>query len=177
MKWKTLSHLNLGVGGSPVPLKTLCLVDKLGRWRRHRVSTVQEYLSQSLTKIPAWGRLAKDQQGRIGVLVTGAHFSLVKIGGSSQVQSQLFVSLDALSKKAMRKLLIPINCELGQSQDVVLAREREERPYYVASRLSTKFHHPGCPRGDRISLKNIMVFNTREEALKAGYFPDSLCRP
>jgi hypothetical protein len=177
MKWKTLSHLNLRIGGSPVPLKTLRLVDRLGRWRRHRVCTVQEYLSPGLTKIAAWGRLAKDQQGRIGVLVTGAHFGLVKVGGSSHVQSHLFVSLDALSKKAMRKLLIPINYELIQSQDVVLAREREERPYYLASRFSTRFHYSGCPRGGRISLKNRAVFNTREEALKAGYLPDSLCRP
>ena len=177
MKWKTLSHLNLRVGGSPVPLKTLRLVDRLGEWRRHRVSTVQEYLSPNLSKIAAWGRLAKDQQGRIGILVTGAHFGLLKVGGSSQVQSHLFVSLDALSKKAMRKLLIPINCELVQNQDVVLAKETEEEPYYLASRFSTRFHYPGCSRGGRISLKNRVVFNTREEALRTGYLPDSFCQP
>lgn len=172
-----MSYLNLRVGGSPVPLKTLRLVDKLGRRRRHRVSTVQEYLSRRLTKIPAWGRLVKDQQGRIGVLVTGAHLGLVKVGGSSHTDSHLFVSLDALSKRALRKLLIPINCELIQDQNALLARETEERPYYLASRSSTRFHYPGCPRAGRVSLKNRVVFSTREEALKTGYLPDSLCRP
>ncbi len=172
-----MSHLNLRVGGSPVPLKTLRLVDSLGGWRRHRVSTVQEYLSPNLSKIAAWGRLAKDQQGRIGILVTGAHFGFLKVGGSPHVQSHLFVSLDALSKKAMRKLLVPINCELVQNQDVILAKETEEQPYYLASRFSTRFHYPGCSRGGRISLKNRVVFNTREEALRTGYLPDSFCQP
>lgn len=177
MKWKALSHLNLKIGGKPVRLKTLGLVDGLGRWRRHRVSTASEYFSRHLTKTPAWGRLAKDERGRIGVLVTGAHFGLLKLGGLPHAQSHLFVSLDALSKKASRKLLIPINYELIQDQDVVLAREREEKPYYLASRFSTRFHYPGCPRVVRISLKNRLLFNTREEALEAGYLPDSLCQP
>jgi len=177
MKWKTLSHLNLRVGGKPALLKTLGLVDGLGSWRRHRVSTASEYFSRRLTKTPGWGRLAKDEQGRIGVLVTGAHFGLLKLGGLPHAQSHLFVSLDALSKKALRRLLIPINYELIQDQDVVLARELEEKPYYLASRFSTRFHYPGCPRAGSISLKNRVLFSTREEAMEAGYFPDSLCRP
>ncbi len=177
MKWKILTHLNLRVGGAPVLIRTLRLTDELGRWRRHRVCTVQEYSSTRGTRIPAWAKLAKDEGGAIGVLVSGAHFGLLKLGRFSRAQPYLHVSLDALSKKAQRKLLVPLDCELVQNQDLLLAKERKDEPYYVGSRTSTRFHYPGCPRAARILVQNKVVFTTREDAVATGALSCFLCRP
>jgi len=177
MKWKSFGISGLLVGGRPISVKTLFLMDKLGIQRRYRVSTVQEFASRNSTSIPAWGQLAKDKHNKIGALITGAHFGLIKIGQSKNTIPYLFVSLDALSKRARRKLLIPLDYELIEEQDMILAREKREEPYYVASNNSSWFHHPGCKRARRISSANKIIFRTREEALSAGYKPGKLCKP
>ncbi|MEA1965580.1 MAG: Ada metal-binding domain-containing protein [Candidatus Aerophobetes bacterium] len=177
MKWKPFGISDLQVGGRFVSVKTLSFIDKLGVRRRYRVSTVQEPAGKKSTSIPAWGRLAKDSRGRVGALITGAHFSLMRVGQSENLAPYLFVSLDALSKRACQKLLIPLNYEFIEEEDMVLARENREEPYYVASNKSGWFHHPGCRRARRISSKNKIIFHIREEALSAGYRPGKLCKP
>ncbi len=124
IKWRPLGFSELSVGGQPVPIKSIRLMDRLGYWRRHRVSTVQGFYSKGFTRIPAWGRLAKDKEGRIGVLVTGAHFGLMKIGQSKQAQAYLLVSFNALSKKARKALLKQIDYELFEEDNITLAREK-----------------------------------------------------
>jgi len=176
MKWKTLSHIQISVGGPPVSVKTVRLTDELGRSRRYRVCTANTDTGHS-SRRPAWARLAKDEGGTIGVLITGAHSSLVKVGGLGGAQSHLRVSLDSLSKKALKTLLVPLSYEVVNEDGFVLAREDQERPYYVASSWSTRFHYPGCPRATRISPGNRVVFEERQDALDAGYLPDGLCRP
>ncbi|MCD6472425.1 hypothetical protein J7K55_04815 [Candidatus Aerophobetes bacterium] len=177
MKWKPFGISGLLVGGKPVSVKTLLLMDRLGVRRRYRVSTVREFVGKNFTSIPAWGQLAKDKHNKIGALITGVHFSLIKIGQSKHFIPYLFVSLDALSKRARRKLLIPLDYELLEEQDIILAREKREEPYYVASDKSGWFHYPGCKRAKKISSKNKIIFQTREEALSAGYRPGKLCKP
>ena len=177
MKWKPFGISGLMTGGRPVSVKTLFLIDRLGVRKRYRVSTVQEFASKKPTSTPAWGQLAKDKHNKIGALITGVHFSLIKIGQSRNVMPYLFVSLDALSKRVQRKLLIPLDYELIEEQDMIIAKENREEPYYVASNNSSLFHHPGCKRARRISLKNKIIFKTRKEALSAGYRPGKLCKP
>ncbi len=48
---------------------------------------------------------------------------------------------------------------------------------YVASKKSKVFHHPDCKWAKKISSKNLMGFNTREEAIKSGRRPCKSCRP
>lgn len=46
----------------------------------------------------------------------------------------------------------------------------------VASKSGTKYHFPWCSGAKRISEKNKIVFNSIEEARKAGYTPASNCK-
>jgi len=96
-QWKPLGFSQLSIGGQPTLIRSVCLMDKLGHWRRHRVSTVQEFYSKTHSRVPAWGRLVKDSQGKIGVLVTGAYSGLIKIGQSKQAQAYILSSFNALS--------------------------------------------------------------------------------
>jgi len=125
IEWKPLGISQLSAGGQPVSIRTVRLMDKLGYWRRYRVSTVQEFYSKRATRIPAWGRLVKDSQGKIGVLVTGAHYGLMKIGRSRQAQVYLLSSFNALSKKACKSLLNQIDYELFEEDNIILAREKQ----------------------------------------------------
>lgn len=48
---------------------------------------------------------------------------------------------------------------------------------YVASKVRFPFHRPGCKWAQRISAKNLQVFETREEAIAAGHRPCKVCQP
>ena len=48
---------------------------------------------------------------------------------------------------------------------------------YVASKNSEVFHKAGCRWAKRISQKNLVRYNSREEAIKAGKRPCKMCKP
>jgi len=48
---------------------------------------------------------------------------------------------------------------------------------YVASKNSKVFHLPGCRSAKRISAGNLVGYESRKEAIKAGKRPCKLCRP
>ncbi|HHY48079.1 MAG TPA: MBL fold metallo-hydrolase [Firmicutes bacterium] len=48
---------------------------------------------------------------------------------------------------------------------------------YYASIKSNKFHYPSCRYAKQISASSLIVFNSREEAIAAGYVPCKVCRP
>jgi hypothetical protein len=48
---------------------------------------------------------------------------------------------------------------------------------YVASRKSKVFHSGGCRLAERIAPRNLIPFNTREEAVQAGKRPCKRCKP
>ena len=48
--------------------------------------------------------------------------------------------------------------------------------FYVASKNGTKYHFPWCSGAKRIKEGNKRVFNTKEDAEKAGYSPASNCK-
>ncbi len=169
MVWRSLGFSDLWVAGSPVSVRSLIVSDNFGQFRRYRIF--------SEGGLPAWARLAKDGSGKIGALVTGAYSSFVKVGSTKKIQPCIFVPLSSLSKRVFRKLLIPLDCELYEEEDVVVAREIENQSYYVANRNSRMFHHPGCKRAKRIASQNQIIFKTRKEALASGYSPARICRP
>ncbi|MDI6870396.1 MAG: Ada metal-binding domain-containing protein [Bacillota bacterium] len=53
----------------------------------------------------------------------------------------------------------------------------EAKQEYWASAKSNKFHYPYCQWAKKISPANLIVFKSREEALKAGYIPCKVCKP
>lgn len=48
---------------------------------------------------------------------------------------------------------------------------------YVGSKNSSVFHSAGCQSVKRISAKNLVVYKTRSEAIKAGKRPCKVCKP
>jgi hypothetical protein len=48
---------------------------------------------------------------------------------------------------------------------------------YVASKNSKVFHRTDCSSAKRIAAKNLVAYNTRQQALNAGKRPCKLCKP
>ena len=112
MIWKSMGHSGLFLGGKPVLIRSLLLSTESGEIRRYRVC--------SEAGKPAWARLAKDSTGKIGVLVTGPYSEVLKIPSRKEIQPYLFLSLNSLSKKAQKKLLIPLNYEFYEEENLSL---------------------------------------------------------
>lgn len=49
--------------------------------------------------------------------------------------------------------------------------------YYIGNRNSKIFHYPNCQWAKKIAPQNKVIFESREEAIKAGYRPCKVCRP
>lgn len=54
---------------------------------------------------------------------------------------------------------------------------QSEGTVYVGSKNSTKYHYTWCKWAMKINPQNKVVFNSPEEAIKAGYVPCKVCRP
>ena len=50
-------------------------------------------------------------------------------------------------------------------------------PQYVASVHKEPFHRVSCRWARKISPKNAVYYNTREEAIQAGHRPCKVCNP
>lgn len=50
-------------------------------------------------------------------------------------------------------------------------------PQYVASVNKEPFHCVSCRWAQKISPKNAVYYNTREEAIQAGHRPCKVCNP
>jgi hypothetical protein len=48
---------------------------------------------------------------------------------------------------------------------------------YIASKSSKKFHTRSCYLGKRIALEDAAFFDSRMDAIDAGYAPDEVCNP
>ncbi len=176
MKWVNSGIASLMVGERYVAVKTLWLKDKWGERKRCRIETVQMVDRKKRRKTPAWSKLAKDEKGIIGALVVGAHNAgWLKVSKFKKTAPYLFVSLDALPKRARKKLLMCIDCEILEEEGTILARERKSSNKYLASKKSKLFHEPGCPQAKRIKESNRVIFETKQKALEAGYKPHKMC--
>ena len=50
-------------------------------------------------------------------------------------------------------------------------------PQYVASVNKEPFHRISCRWAQKISPKNVVYYNTREEAVQDGHRPCKVCKP
>lgn len=48
---------------------------------------------------------------------------------------------------------------------------------YVGAITTGKFHYTSCQWANRIRSENRVYFNSRQEAVNAGYIPCKVCRP
>lgn len=69
-------------------------------------------------------------------------------------------------------LLLPIAIGI-LCPDIVGAASQE----YWGSAKSDKFHYPSCQWAKKIHQENLIIFESRKEALDAGYVPCKVCKP
>ncbi len=65
----------------------------------------------------------------------------------------------------------------AESADPVAPATNPAAAGYVASRNSQVFHRADCKSAARISEKNLVRYNTRDEAIQAGKRPCGECKP
>ena len=82
----------------------------------------------------------------------------------------------ALTKKYLR-----LKSKWGQHRSIVspspATTVQTKEWKYVASKGSKVFHRPNCGYVKRISPKNLIGFNSREEAINSGRRPCKVCMP
>ena len=80
-----------------------------------------------------------------------------------------------LSKIEERK--VPIKIEYPEETATTTATtENPTNLYYVASRNGTKYYFPWCDGAKKISPQNLVKFNSKEEAEKAGLTKAANCK-
>jgi len=69
------------------------------------------------------------------------------------------------------------SADVNSAAEKVKLTEQQQKYKYVASKNSGVFHKPGCSWAQRIKKENLVGYNTREEAIKAGKRPCKRCNP
>lgn len=54
---------------------------------------------------------------------------------------------------------------------------KQQSTTYIASAESDKFHKPRCRAAKKIDEANAIYFNSKDEAINAGYKPCGICKP
>lgn len=113
----------ISVGTRDAEVRSLSLPDEYGRRRRRRVTTCWDLDRPGFTRVPARGRLAREEGGRIGAFVSGRHEGRIKIGGHPGTHAGICVPLEALSARARRRLLSGTGLRVTSEDGQVFARE------------------------------------------------------
>ena len=80
----------------------------------------------------------------------------------------------------------PPNKQPADANDISIVLKEQAKPVakskpakyeYVASKNSQVFHKPGCRWAENISENNLVRYDSREEAIKAGKRPCKSCKP
>lgn len=72
---------------------------------------------------------------------------------------------------------MPKRLALSSLAALLLAAVVLAAPQYVASINKDPFHRISCRWAQKISPKNAVYYNTREEAIQAGHRPCKVCKP
>jgi hypothetical protein len=71
----------------------------------------------------------------------------------------------------------PVELPEDRAVSAPTAETQDQRPLFVASTESNKFHKPGCRWAGQIRDDHRVAFDVRADALEAGYEPCASCRP
>ncbi len=121
------------------------------------------------------------------VVITGS-FNFTKAAETNNAENLLVIRDNALADKFTTNWKIhAAHSEVYESKEKGYSEvEREDKPApaandvsdgYVASKNSQVFHKAGCKSAAKISEKNLVKYNTRDEAIQAGKKPCAECNP
>lgn len=122
MQWEKFGQKKF-VSKKSVPVRSWRVLDEVGSWHRYRICTTWDFSAVKFSPTAAVAKLVKDEQKRIGILITGIHGGLVKVGKRMGVFQCIFTSFNTINKKAQRSLLSQVNCELFEEGELILGRE------------------------------------------------------
>jgi hypothetical protein len=82
-----------------------------------------------------------------------------------------------LNKQADVNLPRPQSGKANVKKDTKSEKQQDTETKYVASKNSKVFHKADCQFAKRIKPENIVIYNTRDDAVKAGKNPCKICNP
>ncbi|KKQ78203.1 MAG: hypothetical protein A3A96_00065 [Candidatus Zambryskibacteria bacterium RIFCSPLOWO2_01_FULL_39_39] len=109
------------------------------------------------------------------VLMAIVSFSLGRISGLQDKKPAVKIISENLGEvKGVTTVLVdPINLQQTSLPQSVLSSSSGQ---VVASKNGTKYHYPWCAGAKQISAKNLVTFNSIDEARAKGYTPASNCK-
>ncbi|MCS7180542.1 MAG: hypothetical protein N2589_07285 [bacterium] len=121
MLWKKIGRFE--IAKNRVEIKSIRIKDETGKIRRLRVCSVWSDFSK-FTRIPVIGTLCKDEKGYIGIFLTGKNGAFIKVGKNFLVSQNLIVSLSAISKTNLKKILKGYNIDFVEIEDIIYGIEK-----------------------------------------------------
>ncbi|MFA5033971.1 MAG: hypothetical protein WC614_13265 [bacterium] len=122
IQWEKFGQNKL-VSKCSVQIRSWRILDEVGSWHRYRLCTTWDFSAPKFTSTPAIVRLVKDEQKRIGLLITGKNTGWVKVGRRIGVFQSIYTSFNTINKKALQYLLSHFHCDLLEEGDLILGRE------------------------------------------------------
>lgn len=114
------------------------------------------------------------------ILITIISFSLGRVSGLQEKREPVRIinnsSANPLSASAKASDGQATSLPSLEQSAAVGASDTTSGGVVVASKNSTKYHYPWCSGAKRISPKNLISFNSIEEARASGYTPAANCK-
>ena len=154
-----------------------------------RLEESQIYVYHIQTSLKKKAYLSRDSSSfiKVGVWETGREMKVVSFQDMpSKVTDVVLRQIDAFIQAY--KAAHPVGGKISDTENNIVMNIPEEQPKsdintatagynYVASKNSEIFHKPGCRWARNISEGNLVTYNSREEAVKAGKRPCKSCKP
>jgi len=154
-----------------------------------RLEESQMYVYHIQTSLKKKAYLSRDSSSfiKVGVWETGREMKAVSFQDmSSKVTDVVLRQIDAFIKAY--KAANPADGKISDTENNIVMNTPGEQAKsnvdmatagynYVASKNSQVFHKPGCRWAQKISEENLVTYNSREEAIKAGKRPCKSCNP
>lgn len=107
------------------------------------------------------------------IVITGS-FNWTAAAQKKNAENLLVIKSPELAKLYLKDFL---SLWESGSTDQIKTETKAETGNYLRNSNSMKFHKPNCRWAQKISPKNMVWFETREEAINAGYQPCKVCNP
>lgn len=133
-------------------------------WDRVRATTRVSTISNGVKGV---GEKIASKEVYTAILIILVGFASFGLGRLSKLQeSRVPVRIESTAQTAS------VASSVDKTETSLIA----EGGKLVASKNGAKYHFPWCGGAQRISPKNLISFNSVEEARKAGYTPAANCK-
>lgn len=104
------------------------------------------------------------------IFVAGGSFGLGRLSKIDEMRTPINI------KKMGTSVIESKNTDVLILPTKTLPAPVQKGGFYIGSKNGTKYHFPWCPGAKRIKNENKVIFNTKEEAVSAGYSSAKNCK-